>query len=184
MKRFYGALLSIFLPILVLGSLTLEREIDLRNGKVLILPITGYDPRDLLSGHFLRFQIDPSYSESVCNEDSNTSSLSGETGVKLQSSEYGSCVCFESREPSSYEAKYLADCSPSEREILKCWTYIKGSCKYGRFEYPFRKYYIPEEKAKEWDAKLREPGAKVQLRMKEDGSGLIETIIWPAESAQ
>ncbi|TGJ99315.1 GDYXXLXY protein [Leptospira semungkisensis] len=186
MKRFYGSILAVFLPILVLASLALEREIDLRSGKVLILPITGYDPRDLLSGHFLRFQIDPRYSEVQCDQDSNASSLStvGETGVKLQSSEYGSCVCFENREPESYEAKYIADCSPSEREILKCWTYIKGNCKYNRFEYPFRKYFIPEDKAKEWDAKLRQPGAKVQLRMQEDGSGLIEKIIWPDVSGQ
>ncbi|TGL62403.1 GDYXXLXY domain-containing protein [Leptospira sarikeiensis] len=183
MKRFYISIISIFLPILVLASVAFERELDLKNGKILILPITGYDPRDLLAGHYMQFQIDPKYSTDICQRNDYVASVSGEDTKESRLDKKEACVCFDSREPSEYEVQFFSDCS----EILtssSCWNYVKGECRYGNFQYPFRKYFIPEANAKELEDKLREPGARIQLRMDKEGNGLIEKIIFPEKSAQ
>lgn len=185
MKKFYISVLAVFLPILVLASVALEREFDLRNGKVLILPITGYDPRDLLSGHYLRFQIDRKYSDDVCQKGDYVSSAVAAAVANTDGSsrltKKETCVCFDSREPSEYDVRFYSDCNEVKYDT-SCWNYIKGECNYGNFNYPFHKYYIPEEGAKELEKKLREPGAKIQLRVDEKGNGLIEKIIWPEGS--
>ncbi|TGM11374.1 GDYXXLXY protein [Leptospira selangorensis] len=186
MKKFSISVLAVFLPIIVLASVALEREFDLRNGKILILPITGYDPRDLLSGQYLRFQIDRKYSDDICQKGDYVSSsvesvVATTDGSKLTKKE--TCVCFDSREPSEYEIRFYSDCNELKNDIT-CWNYVKGECNYGNFNYPFRKYFIPEASAKELEEKLREPGAKIQLRIDENGNGLIEKIIWPEVSSQ
>ncbi len=187
MKRFYGSVLAVLFPILVLGGLVIQREVDLHKGKILILPIGGYDPRDLLSGHYLQFRIDREFSENVCTDRSLVGSTD-ENGknetTQLKTTENGHCVCFQEQEPYYASTIFLPDCTKAEIEIQKCWVVVKGECRYGQFEYPFRKFYIPEDKAKELEAKLQKPGAKIQLRMDQDGKGLIEKIIWPDESEQ
>ncbi|TGK38890.1 GDYXXLXY domain-containing protein [Leptospira andrefontaineae] len=186
MKKFGISVLAVFLPIIVLASVALEREFDLRNGKILILPITGYDPRDLLSGQYLRFQIDRKYSDDICLKGDYVSSavesaVATTDGSKLTKKE--TCVCFDSREPTEYEIRFYSDCNELKDDTT-CWNHVKGECNYGNFNYPFRKYFIPEASAKELEEKLREPGAKIQLRMDENGNGLIEKIIWPEVSSQ
>ncbi|MEI1278321.1 GDYXXLXY domain-containing protein [Leptospira venezuelensis] len=186
MKKFNISVLAVFLPIIVLASVAFEREFDLRNGKILILPITGYDPRDLLSGQYLRFQIDRKYSDDICQKgDYVSSAIESATattdGRKLTKKE--ACVCFDSREPSEYEIRFHSDCDELKNDTT-CWNYVKGECNYGDFNYPFSKYFIPEEGAKKLEEKLREPGAKIQLRIDENGNGLIEKIIWPEVSSQ
>ncbi|WP_367898964.1 GDYXXLXY domain-containing protein [Leptospira sp. WS58.C1] len=187
MKKLTISVLAVFLPILVLASIALEREFDLRNGKVLILPITGYDPRDLLSGHYLRFQIDRKYSNDVCQGEGTVFSFSSnsfEADPKIPRKNIKeACVCFNSREPSVYDLGFYSDCNEAKNDPT-CWNYIRGECNYGNFHYPFSKYYIPEEGAKELEEKLRKPGAKIQLRMDKNGNGLIEKIIWPDVSSQ
>ncbi|GBF37446.1 GDYXXLXY domain-containing protein [Leptospira johnsonii] len=187
MKKLTISVVAVFLPILVLASVALEREFDLRNGKVLILPITGYDPRDLLSGHYLRFQIDRKYSDDVCQKgdyvSSAVDSAAASTDGSSRLTKKETCVCFDSREPSEYDVRFYSDCNEVKNDT-SCWNYIKGECNYGNFNYPFRKYYIPEEGAQKLEEKLREPGAKIQLRIDEKGNGLIEKIIWPEVSSQ
>lgn len=49
--------LAALIPALALLGWVGLNETRLRSGEEFVLPITGYDPRDLLSGHYLRFQI-------------------------------------------------------------------------------------------------------------------------------
>ncbi|MEY4640343.1 MAG: hypothetical protein RLZZ227_337 [Pseudomonadota bacterium] len=49
-----GALLLV--PMLVLGGMSLLHEYKRNTGTAWTVPILGYDPRDLLSGHYLQFQ--------------------------------------------------------------------------------------------------------------------------------
>jgi uncharacterized membrane-anchored protein len=49
--------MALALPILGVGGLVVRSELALR-GHDWRLPIHGYDPRDLLRGHYLTFQID------------------------------------------------------------------------------------------------------------------------------
>lgn len=49
---------SLILPLLALMLLSLQKKIHYERGHELVFPIQGYDPRDLLSGHYLRFSVD------------------------------------------------------------------------------------------------------------------------------
>ena len=57
MKK-YLILFILFIPVFFfigwIGSLSMQVE----EGRLVAVPITGYDPRDILRGHYLRYQID------------------------------------------------------------------------------------------------------------------------------
>ena len=50
--------LVLILPLLVLGGIILKNERDIASAKTWRVKITGYDPRDLLYGHYLSFRFD------------------------------------------------------------------------------------------------------------------------------
>ncbi len=50
--------LALAFPLLVLAGLTLQAHWQRAHSEVWYFPVAGYDPRDLLRGHYLRFQID------------------------------------------------------------------------------------------------------------------------------
>ena len=55
-KKFIGIILG--LPILFLGIWGVILSFQINSGIEVRLPIMGYDPRDLLSGHYILYQID------------------------------------------------------------------------------------------------------------------------------
>lgn len=55
-SKFIGIILG--LPILFLGMWGVSLKIQMNSGLEVRLPIRGYDPRDLLSGHYIQYQID------------------------------------------------------------------------------------------------------------------------------
>lgn len=182
-NRFSLSVIAFLIPIVVLASMVFDRESDLHKGKVLILPITGYDPRDLLSGQYIRFRVDREFSERGCETAEKASALGSET-LKIKRAKREACVCFERKEPTAYDSISIPDCSPGSLQSNSCWTYVKGECNGDSFDFPFHKFYVPEASAKDLEDRLREPGAKIQLRMDESGSGVIEKIIWPEKSEQ
>ena len=50
-------ILAFALPVLCLAVFTAFIECQLRSGKTAVLPVEGYDPRDLLSGRYLHYKI-------------------------------------------------------------------------------------------------------------------------------
>ena len=69
MKRY---LFSLFLasPFLILLSWTIKLHYQKETLPEVILPITGYDPRDLLSGHYIQYQID--WNKADCSQFEDT----------------------------------------------------------------------------------------------------------------
>ena len=72
-KKFIGIILG--LPILFLGMWGVSLKIQMNSGIEVKLPIRGYDPRDLLSGHYILYQIDwesadcKQFENGICPED-------------------------------------------------------------------------------------------------------------------
>jgi uncharacterized membrane-anchored protein len=50
--------LVLLVPLLVLGGIVVKNERDIASAKTWRVKITGYDPRDLLYGHYLNFRFD------------------------------------------------------------------------------------------------------------------------------
>lgn len=54
----YWLLLALLLPLLVLGGNILRHQFNLAGAAEWRIPVSGYDPRDPLRGHFIRFSYD------------------------------------------------------------------------------------------------------------------------------
>ena len=56
MKK-YLLIAAVVFPIVVLLGVMLSKQAQLSQGSQVVLPIAGFDPRDLLSGHYLTYRI-------------------------------------------------------------------------------------------------------------------------------
>lgn len=58
--------LILFLPVIILGCWTIWFYTQKITGKDVVVSIRGYDPRDLLSGHYIQYTID--WEQTDCNQ--------------------------------------------------------------------------------------------------------------------
>lgn len=125
MKRVF----AIFFPVLLLAFWVLSLEFEKRSGTEYHLKIEGYDPRDLLSGHYLQFRLTFLPGSECSGADSERT-----------------CACFASSadNPKVLEGVEVKNCIQAAEE---CPVYIEGSCSRGRFLAGLERYYIPEELA-------------------------------------
>jgi hypothetical protein len=116
--------------------------------------VTGFDPRDLLAGHFLRFRVDlgPSIScQSAKKEDA--------------------CACLEipSTEAPA-QATHLTDCNrPS------CDHFLRGRCNArGVFESKFQEYYFPDA----YTGRLQSTpkNSSIRVALEPNGEGIVKAF--------
>jgi uncharacterized membrane-anchored protein len=156
-------LMALILPILALAGLTAYKKYNLEVGRKVVLPIIGYDPRDLLSGHYLIFRVDYGI-KNLCRSNinpQNTSRASNDNRVGF--------VCLD---PKGF----------SFRSPTSCDSYIRGLCKRGRFEAGIERYYIPQEDAKYLDKVVRKGQASIEVSIGERGNAQIKDLLIDGES--
>ena len=66
---------SLLLPVIGIGLLMVRAELKVVKGEVYRVAVQGYDPRDLIHGHYLSIQLDLK-SERVGSEDESTADTS------------------------------------------------------------------------------------------------------------
>ena len=119
--------LAILSPLL--GVLWFWYGADLgRRGSLVELAITGYDPIDLLSGHYVRYRIDFGPLD-VCKEGDNY--LEEERCVCLQPAPVGELT----------KVTRATECAAIG---AGCNKYLRGVCANTRFEAGVEQFYIPE----------------------------------------
>jgi hypothetical protein len=121
-----------------------------------VLRVEGYDPRDLLSGHYLTYRVQY-----------------GVEAVHNAPFQEDVCACFN--EPLSVPASawWMGPCS--ERPESTCPIFLKGYSAYGnRFIAGIERFYIPERYA----AKLRTvPGlATIRVAVPANGRGIVRQM--------
>ncbi len=137
-------------PIVALMFLAGYKSYLVNTGSEVILPITGYDPRDLLSGHYLTYQVDYGVEE-ICNG----------RGKMLREG----YVCLNPKKFSF---------SP----INNCQQMIKGICKRrNRLDAGIERYYIPEDQAKDLDRKVRSGKASIVVSVHPSGTAQIKDLL-------
>ena len=119
-------ILAISFPVIVLFFWTLSLEFKKSSGKEYQLRIEGYDPRDLLSGHYLRFRL--SFIPGAECRDNPSESV---------------CACFASTKenPKILEGVEIKSCVSAQ---TTCPVFVTGTCSTGRFLAGIERYYIPE----------------------------------------
>lgn len=139
---------ALVFPIIALIALTAHKRYTLTSGSEIILPISGFDPINILSGHYLIYQIDYGV-EGLCPS---------------KSPKQVGYVCLE--------PKIFSDTLPQG-----CSKLIRGVCNYGRFEAGIEKYYVPEDKAKDLEEQVRLKKASIVLSVTSDGQAQVKDLL-------
>ena len=144
-------------------------------GESVVLKVAAYDPRDLLSGHYLQYSLDFSPDSSAATD---TSSAAGDSSGRtanfrpcsIESSSSERCVCLKpgaALEPA--QVLWMGACA--EELLENCKHYLRGSCENSRFETGLERYYFPDE----YSTLLRHApaGSKILVRLDGTGSGVV-----------
>jgi uncharacterized membrane-anchored protein len=143
--------IAIAFPIIVLLCLMLYKQHIVSTGQVVKLAIIGFDPRDLLSGHYLRYQVDYQTDKS-CDSAAKQS-------IRL-------CL-----KPQRYFI------SPYDVIRSECQLYLSGYCKAGQFIAGIERFYIPEQYALQLDKLVRDARGELQISVTPQGKAIIQTLL-------
>jgi hypothetical protein len=140
-----GRWFAVWLPVLGLAALAARGEFLQHAGPRFRLPIAGYDPRDLISGHYLNYRYELDWQgESSCGP------LSEGRPTLLDAS---CCVCLTRDGASGVAARQLACGAPQ-----RCDGWLRSS-----ELVPPRRYHVPEERAADLHAAFGRHRASVEV---------------------
>lgn len=131
-----GLLLSLVFPFVALVALTSYKAYKRFAGVELTIPITGFDPRDLLSGHYLTYRLD--FEEDICRTE------------RRDTDPVFLCVV---QDGSDLATRVVYSADPSTNK--GCTAVIKGRCDGRRFVGGVERFYIPEEHSRLLDRIVR-----------------------------
>ena len=172
MSRTFAAwvIAALALPVLALAAMVGEQERQLAGATTLSVPIRGYDPRDLLAGHYLYAQFDWDWEREPPAQSANGSV------------EGGACVVADRPRPRLH---FIPGWKAHDPVQLNCKVLIAGRVWPGT---PARfiptdldigsggiRFYIPEDRSQELERLLREkPGSlTADLAVRANGSAAI-----------
>jgi uncharacterized membrane-anchored protein len=156
MRQKYLLIIALIIPTFALFGLTLFKSYSLKSGLRFILPVVGYDPVNPISGHYVTYRVD--YGSDICSNNTNYNNEG--------------CICLSLDENVGHF--FLPNC---EKENYSCDAILKGKCYYGRFEAGIEEYFIPESKAESIDRIVRKGKSKISIKVKKDGTALLEDLI-------
>lgn len=131
-RRF--TLVAVVLPLLAIGLGILRAQLFLRHAHDFVFEVGGFDPRDLLRGHYLQFllRVDPLPEREACDD------AAGES----------CCLCLMHGEEGAASVAERATCDTAR-------VVCDGSLALRALSEP-RRYYVPEEHAADLERRLRE----------------------------
>jgi uncharacterized membrane-anchored protein len=144
-----NVIVRVFLPFAALGCWAAYLWLTSAYGVAVELPVAGFDPRDLLAGHYLTYAVD--YGRSVCSNRADNDR----------------CVCFSASKPAS--VVWDGECSAMPQD--RCTVYLRGRCSWRGFEAGIERYYIPES----FSASLSRVPQKstIEVRINGFGQGVV-----------
>jgi len=66
MLKKYGYIGLVLLPVFILLTWVATLEVQIHQGREVVVRLRGYDPRDLLSGHYISYMLD--WAETDCTQ--------------------------------------------------------------------------------------------------------------------
>ena len=147
MNRAQQLALAIALPLVLLATNAAWHLYQRSQGVEMRLPIRGFDPRDLLAGHYLTYQVDYGLG-SFCSLEENT-----------QRQKHTICL-----EP----LQSIADGS--------CSLPLEGFCNQGNFSAGIERFYIPDQYAGKLDRAIRDQKGEIVIMVK-NGKAVVKDLI-------
>ncbi|MBQ49411.1 MAG: hypothetical protein CMP10_18680 [Zetaproteobacteria bacterium] len=144
--------IAVTIAIIAMGHFYFTNMTILKDGHSLTLKVTGYDPRDLISGYYLRYQVD--YGMDVCQKATKGKDV---------------CVCFDDKlSPLPHKAMSAGHCL----EKATCSIKIRGQCKRGHFRAGIERYFIPEDKRHQ--VAVIPPESTIEVKVDSDGKAVTK----------
>ena len=147
---------AVMLPLLAIAFMIVRAELSINQGTQWQLQIQGYDPRDLLRGHYLRFQV-------AYNFKSEQESCAGTSDCCLCLNDVGETVPLVSK----------LDCKVAKTQ---CDSIIRSE-----FERSLNRYYIAEDYARKAEKILQEAqiqdNAFLSIAVSEKGKPVITDLL-------
>ncbi len=150
MKTRTGLLFALLLPIVMLAASAARHHWQRTHGERIDLPIHGYDPRDLLSGHYLRYRV--GYGVATCAQTPNLPTAG---------------VCLKPRRA------FFTGATPPRG----CRLYLRGHCRRGRFEAGIERFYLPEANGVALEKRVRNHNAALRLAVTPEGEATIIDLL-------
>lgn len=140
--------IAIVLPVLVISAWIGSYVYRANIGAEIELPVYGYDPRDLLAGHYLQYRV--------------------EYGGQLECQGHTErCVCLH-KVGAHFAAQASLDCNAA---FDSCEHVLRGKCVGSQFIAGIERYYFPEQFTKE--LRTVPDDATIKLRLSKDGKGVV-----------
>ena len=165
-----AVIVALAVPVLALAGLVGQQEWLLANTRILSVPLTGFDPRDLLRGHYIRAQLDWSWERPPSVEE-------------YQVVDGALCVLEETPKP---RVRFLAGWKAGDQTDADCRLIIAGRARPPSRFVPTAldngdggiQFYVPESRADDLETLLRDrPGAlTVDLAIRADGGAAIKAL--------
>ena len=175
-RRLLFPALLLLLPTLILGGLVLKNEEALSSAQIWRVKITGFDPRNLLYGHYLNFRFDWNWK----NKDRSACVPNTECCLCLetQSEANGGAVPQVSYKTCPAAAAQCPGHLPVQANLLKHTDNLFNP--EGR-----NQYFVPEDSAKSLEKLLRDNKNVLAIDLKIKSSGntqlgelTIDTMPW------
>ncbi|MDH4201125.1 MAG: GDYXXLXY domain-containing protein [Spirochaetia bacterium] len=172
---------SLAFPVLVLFAITAWKAANVMIGKKIILPVVAFDPRDLLSGHYLTYRIQYKYE--------NPEFCSLQYGEILDTSEPG---VLDDYDDKVYACLYKSDKNSKDyitrldfdRENDKsCEAIITGYCDRNEFRAEnLEKFFIPEEEGLKLEKAIRKGRGEIVISVMKNGSAVVNELLIDGKS--
>jgi hypothetical protein len=165
-----AVIVTLALPVLALAGLIGQQEWVLANARILSVPLTGFDPRDLLSGHYIRARRDWEWESAPAVDE-------------YQVVDGAMCVLKETPKP---RVRFLAGWKAGDRTKGDCKLVIAGHARARARFAPATldngdggiQFYVPEARASDLEKLMRErPGSlTADLAVRADGAAAIRAL--------
>jgi uncharacterized membrane-anchored protein len=153
-------LIALIIPILCLFLLSIYKAIKVSIGKEIVIPITGYDPRDLLSGHYLIYRLDLN-NENLCKDTEKNNTII--------------YLCLNQNIDNTVNSAKIPGYKVDQKRS-SCDAILKGKCMKNRFLAGVERFYIPEEYSKKLDKVIRDSKGKLVVSIDRNGNAVIKDL--------
>lgn len=149
---------ALALPLVLLALMVGKAEMQLADSTVYYFEIEGYDPRDLLRGHYLRFRLQMNQEQAIESCDTRSEEC---------------CYCLEPGNREMPSPVRMATCSTAAD---MCEDFVRT-----RPLHALDRFYIPEEGRGQMERNLREAArsdrAHLAVAVSSSGEPMIEALL-------
>jgi uncharacterized membrane-anchored protein len=141
-------LCGLLVPFVGIIFLAGYKEFVINSGKEFTLKVRGFDPRDLLSGHYITYQIDFDI-PGLCSAESVTRAV---------------CLAADGNHFASPTA-------------AMCDYPLLGECRHGRFRSGLERFYIPQAEAGRLDHAVRKGEGAIVVSVTPAGERVVKELL-------